>query len=56
MPAYLIGWVKAFTTERLLAVSFNGKMEKREKFEDAIPQGSSASPVLFLIIISAIID
>jgi hypothetical protein len=31
-------------------------MEKGEKFEGAIPQGSPASPVLFSIIISAIID
>jgi hypothetical protein len=56
MPAYLIGWVKAFTTERFLAFRFDGEMEKGEKFEDAIPQGSPASPVLFSIIISAILD
>jgi hypothetical protein len=55
-PAYFIGWVKALSTERLLAFSFDGKMEKGEIFEGAIPQGSSASPVLFSIIISAIID
>jgi hypothetical protein len=56
MPEYLIGWVKAFTTERSLAFSLNGKMEKGEKFEGAIPQGLPASPVLFSIIISINID
>jgi hypothetical protein len=36
--------------------SFDGNMEKGEKFEGAMPQGSPASPVLYSIIISAIID
>jgi hypothetical protein len=38
MPRYLIGWVQAFTTERTLVFSFEGKSEMPKSFTSSIPQ------------------
>jgi hypothetical protein len=56
MPAYLTRWVRGFTTDRSLAFSFYGKIEKAKHFGGAIPQGSLVSLALFSIAISAIIE
>jgi hypothetical protein len=56
MLKYLINWVIAFTTDRELAFSFDGGQESGKQFTGAIPQGSPASPILFSIVISAIIN
>jgi hypothetical protein len=56
MTKYLINWVIAFTTDRELAFSFDGTQESGKPFIGAIPQGSPASPILFPIVMSAIIN
>jgi ribonuclease HI len=56
MPSYLIRWTEAFLRNRLISFSFDGKMEEAKEFKSGIPQGSPVSPVLFLIVMSAIMD
>jgi hypothetical protein len=54
MPKYLINWVIAFTTNRVLAFSFDGNQESGKPFTGAIPQGSPVSPIIFSIVMFAI--
>lgn len=56
MPDYLIEWVRDFSTDRTLSFSFDNSIEEAKEFCLAIPQGSPASPNLFSIMMSAILD
>jgi hypothetical protein len=56
IPRYLIGWVQAFTTERTIAFSFDGKSEIPKPFTTSIPQGSPVSPPLFAIAGNAFLE
>jgi hypothetical protein len=56
MPTYLINWTKYFTPNRTLSFSFDNNCESLQPFTHAIPQGSPVSPILFSIMMSAILD
>jgi hypothetical protein len=56
MPLYLINWVKAFTSNRTHSFSFDGQIETPKHFKCGLPQGSSVSPILFLIVANIIIE
>jgi ribonuclease HI len=56
MPEYLINWVLDFLSDRTLSFSFDNCLEAAKEFLNAIPQGSPVSPILFSILISAILD
>jgi ribonuclease HI len=56
MPKYLINWTKAFTSDRTMSFSFDGKCEPQQPFISALPQGSPASPILFLIYAQAMLE
>jgi hypothetical protein len=47
----LISWIFAFLSERFLQLSFDGQMQVFCQIIAGIPQGSPASPILFLIYI-----
>jgi hypothetical protein len=56
MPTYLINWTRNFTADRTLSFSFDNHLELPKPFKNAIPQGSPVSPILFSIIMSAVMD
>jgi ribonuclease HI len=56
MPKYMIEWVKDFTANRSLSFSFDDCLEPAQRFLNSLPQGSPVSAVLFVIVMSAILD
>jgi hypothetical protein len=56
MPTYLINWTKDFTSNRTLSFSFDNNCETPQPVTHEIPQGSPVSPILFSIMMSAILD
>jgi ribonuclease HI len=56
MPPYLCAWTKAFTTNWTLSFSFTQQIEDPKPFLCGLPQGSPASPVLFLIYANAMLE
>jgi ribonuclease HI len=56
MPRYLCEWTRAFTTERKLAFCFDEMTENPKPFDSGLPQGSPASPLLFLIYANAMLE
>jgi hypothetical protein len=56
MPTYLINWTRSFTADQTLSFSFDNHLELPKPFKNAIPQGSPVSPILFLIMMSAVMD
>jgi hypothetical protein len=56
MTTYLINWTRSFTADRTLSFSFDNHLELPKPFKNSIPQGSPVSPILFSIIMSAVID
>jgi hypothetical protein len=56
MPQYLTDWATAFTSDRTLSFCFNGLRETPKPFKAGLPQGSPASPILFLIYANAIMN
>jgi ribonuclease HI len=56
MPTYLINWTRNFTADRTLSFSFDNHLEPPKPFKNAIPQGSPVSPILFSIMMSAVMD
>ena len=56
MPEYLWRWVSSFTADHTLAFCFDGKAETPQPYESGLPQGSPASPVLFLIYAQALLE
>jgi hypothetical protein len=56
MPKYLIEWIKDFTLNRTLSFSFDNQIESPKPFCNGIPQGSLVSPILFSIMMSALME
>ncbi|KAH7553336.1 hypothetical protein BM1_08309 [Bipolaris maydis] len=49
LPCCLLAWTKSFFEDRVLQLSFDGQTEKPKEIATGTPQGSPASPILFLI-------
>jgi hypothetical protein len=56
MPAYLCAWTRSFTTNCTLTFSFTQQNEDPKPFLCGLPQGSLASPILFLIYANAMLE
>jgi hypothetical protein len=56
MPAYLCLWTRSFTTNRTLAFSFTQQLKQPKPFLCGLPQGSPASPILFLMYANAMLE
>jgi hypothetical protein len=56
MPKYLIECVKDFTLNRTLSFSFDNQIESPKPFCNGIPQRSPVSPILFSIMMSALME
>jgi hypothetical protein len=48
-PVPVLSWCRSFLTERTMALSFNGRTDIQWPVATGIPQGSPASPILFLL-------
>ena len=51
LPKSLYYWIKSFLQDRKVQLKFDGNNQKMTNIEIGIPQGSSISPILFLIYI-----
>ncbi|KAH7560317.1 hypothetical protein BM1_03951 [Bipolaris maydis] len=49
LPCCLLAWTKSFLEDRILQLSFDGQTEEPQVISTGTPQGSPASPILFLI-------
>ena len=49
LPCCLLAWTKSFLEERVLQLCFDGQTEEPQEISTGTPQGSPASPILFLI-------
>jgi hypothetical protein len=56
MPSYLCEWTRSFTTNRTLAFTFSQQLEDPKPFLCGLPQGLTASPILFLIYANAMLE
>ena len=56
MPFYLTRWVKSFTQNCTLSFCFDNCSEPPKPYNSGLPQGSPASPVLFLIYAQALLE
>jgi hypothetical protein len=56
MPSYLCEWTRSFTTNQALAFTFSAQLEDPKPFLCSLPQGSPASPILFLIYANAMLE
>ena len=56
MPHYLTRWVISFTQNRILSFCFDNCSEPPQPYYSGLPQGSPASPVLFLIYAQALLE
>ncbi len=52
----LVAWTRSFLTDRKIQIVIDGHENKEREIEIGIPQGSPASPFLFLIYISGVFD
>ena len=48
LPAWVIGWVESFLTDRETSLTLNCKTSEMKPVQTGIPQGSPISPILFL--------
>jgi hypothetical protein len=48
-PATGMSWCSSFLSDRTTALLFNGRTDTQQPIQTGIPQGSPASPILFLI-------
>jgi hypothetical protein len=55
-PAPVISWCTSFLTDRTTALSFDGQTDSQRPIMTGIPQGSPASPILFLIYLRPLFD
>jgi hypothetical protein len=56
LPSYHITWATSFTSHRRLGFAFDQKNEPHQPFNSGLPQGSPASPVLFLLYANAMFE
>jgi hypothetical protein len=55
-PRPIMSWCSTFLSERTIALSFDGRTDQQHPVSTGIPQGSSASPVLFLLYLHPLFD
>jgi hypothetical protein len=56
LPSYLVTWTRAFASNRTMSFSFDNHSETPKPYLSGLPQGSPASPVLFLIYAQAMLE
>jgi hypothetical protein len=56
IPSYLCEWTRSFTTNRTLAFTFLEQLEDPKPFLCGLPEGSPASPILFLIYANTMLE
>ena len=56
LPTYLSKWTASFTAERTIAFCFDNRVEDPKLYNSGLPQGSPASPILFLIYAQAMLE
>ena len=56
MPSYLSRWTASFTANRTMSFCFDNSRENPQPYNSGLPQGSPASPVLFLIYAQAMLE
>ena len=56
MPSYLTRWVTSFVQNRTLSFYFDNCSEPPQPYGSGLPQGSPASPVLFLIYAQGLLE
>ena len=52
----LVTWMGSFLTDRKVQLVIDGHNNEEREIKTRIPQGSSVSPILFLIYISGVFD
>jgi hypothetical protein len=55
-PGAVTSWCSSFLSERTTALSFDGQTDIQRPIQTGIPQGSPASPILFLIYLCPLFD
>jgi hypothetical protein len=55
-PAAVVSWCSSFLSDRTTALSFDGRTDTQRPIQTGIPQGSPASPILFLIYLRPLFD
>jgi hypothetical protein len=55
-PKAVLSWVKSFLANRTTALSFDGHTDIQRPINTGIPQGSPASPILFLLYLRPLFD
>jgi hypothetical protein len=55
-PMPVVSWCRSFLTGRSMALSFDGRTDIQWPMATGIPQGSPASPILFLIYLHPMFD
>jgi hypothetical protein len=55
-PMPVVSWCRSFLMERTMALSFNGRIDTQWPIAIGIPQGSPASPILFLRYLRPLFD
>jgi hypothetical protein len=55
-PGAVTSWCSSFLSERTTALSFDGQTDIQRPIQTGIPQGSPASPILFLIYLHPLFD
>jgi hypothetical protein len=56
VPSPVVSWADTFLSERSTALAFDGKKEAQSPVQTGIPQGSPASPILFLLYLRPLFD
>src|SRR5215216_6266374 len=56
IPPAAIRWTETFLEDRQAALAFDQQQEEMTPIETGIPQGSPASPVLFLLYLRPLFD
>jgi hypothetical protein len=55
-PTPVVSWCRSFLMERTMALSFDGRTDVQWPVATGIPQGSPASPLLFLLYLRPLFD
>jgi hypothetical protein len=55
-PAAVVSWCSSILSDRTTVLSFDGRTDTQRPIQTSIPQGSPASPILFLIYLRPIFD
>jgi hypothetical protein len=55
-PVPVVSWCRAFLMGQSMALSFNSRTDIQQPMATGIPQGSPASPILFLLYLCPLFD